>query len=250
MCSLRNLFTDPHMEAFPSTTRYVFDVAVLVSDHISEDVRKNFISPTCAKCCRDSRCAFIFGPGTQRDGWLGLTKSIGPTASTQMSSSSQGQVASSAQPQIQSHGAGGLTSQRTSNQQQQGQQGQQGQQHGRSFAYPQQQQSHKLLSQQLQRLGSNGQNNQSSQMQQMQQMQAMAQQRQVPGFGGQLHRGPSTQMSPSTTTAKNDCGRQEKKDAKPSPYSLSRWEILPESGGNVGGNETAISLTLFGARRA
>ena len=237
MWNLRNLFTDPHMEAFPSTTRYIFDVAVLVSDHISEDVRKSFISPTCVKCCRDSRCSFVFGPVTQYDGWLGLTKSVGPTTNMQNSSSSQ-QVASPVQPQMQNYGAGTPASQRSS-----------GQQQGRAFAYPQQQQSHKLLSQQLQRLGSSGQNNQSSQMQQMQQMQAMAQQRQVPSIGGQLQRVPATQMSPSTT-AKNSSGRQERKDIKPTPYSLSRWEILPESGGNVGGNETAISLTLFGARRA
>jgi mediator of RNA polymerase II transcription subunit 12 len=44
--------------------------------------------------------------------------------------------------------------------------------------------------------------------------------------------------------------KQERADVKAMPYKLSRWEVLPESGSNVGGNETAISLSLFGARKA
>ena len=249
MWCLRNLFTHPHLEAFPSTTRYIFDVAVLLSDHISEDVRKSFARPTCTKCCSDIRCTFIFGTDFQYDGWLGLTKSVSQVANSQMSTTqSNVQTANSAQTQSQHSSAGATASQRMPNQQQQQQQQQQQHpQHGRTFPYPQQQQSHKLLSQQLQRLGSSGQNSQSSQMQQMQQMQAMAQ-RHGPGFGGQLHRMPPNQVTPPTV--KNINARLEKTDAKPIPYSVNRWEILPESGGNASGNETAISLNLFGARKA
>lgn len=243
MWSLRNLFTHPYLEAFPSTTRYIFDVAVLLSDYMSEDVRKSFARPTCTKCCSDSRCTFIFGADSQHDGWLGLTKSVNQVMTSQTSATqSSVQTVNSAQTQPQHFGAGPAASQRALNQPQQQQQ-----QQGRTFAYQQQQQTHKLLSQQLQRLGSNGQNSQSSQMQQMQQMQAMAQ-RHASAFGGQSHRTPASQAAP--TTVKNSNTRLERIEAKPIPYSLNRWEMLPESGGNASGNETAISLNLFGARKA
>ena len=36
---------------------------------------------------------------------------------------------------------------------------------------------------------------------------------------------------------------------KPIPFPLRRWEILPDPTSNAGGNDTAISLSLFGARK-
>lgn len=84
----------------------------------------------------------------------------------------------------------------------------------------------------------------------MQQMQAMAQQCQNT-ISPQLQRTPSMQNQLPKAT-KTSGVKQERADAKPVPYKLSRWEVLPESGSNAGGsgNETAISLTLFGARKA
>jgi mediator of RNA polymerase II transcription subunit 12 len=35
----------------------------------------------------------------------------------------------------------------------------------------------------------------------------------------------------------------------PVPFTLRRWELLPEQGNNSSGNDTAISLSLFGARK-
>src|SRR6478609_5546513 len=97
MWNLRNLLTHPHLQGFPSTTQYIFDVSVLLSDHISEEVRKNLVSSTSTKSSYDSRCAFIFGLEPHEDGWLGLTRSL------QRASSPQRQTPASnpAQPQIQ-----------------------------------------------------------------------------------------------------------------------------------------------------
>ncbi|KAF1966910.1 hypothetical protein BU23DRAFT_559754 [Bimuria novae-zelandiae CBS 107.79] len=238
MWNLRNLFTHPHLRSFPSTTQYIFDVAALLSDHVSEEVRKSLLRLACTRCSKDSRSTFIFGTDSQHDGWLGLIRSANQT----MASPPQSQTPTTAQAQapMAHFGAGATSSQRPSSQQQAQAPP------GRGFAYPQHQQSHKILSQQLQRQGSNGQNSQSLQMQQMQQMQVMAQQRQV---GGQPHRTASNQSQPMMT-AKSSTRRQERADVKAVPYSLNRWEILPDSGGNAGGNETAISLNLFSARRA
>jgi hypothetical protein len=35
----------------------------------------------------------------------------------------------------------------------------------------------------------------------------------------------------------------------PVPFPLRRWELLPDQGNNASGNDTAISLSLFGARK-
>ena len=43
--------------------------------------------------------------------------------------------------------------------------------------------------------------------------------------------------------------KSDKVEMKPVPFALNRWEILPESGVNPAGNETAINLSLFGARK-
>lgn len=241
MWNLRNLFTHPYLEAFPSTTQYIFDVSVLLSDYISGDVLKSLSRLTCTGyCSKNTQCAFVFGSSCQNDGWLGLTKAFNQTAASHTTNSP---TTGSAQTHMQQFGAGIALSQRSPSNQQA-----QTQQQGRSFAYPQHQPSHKVLSQPLQRLGSSGQTNQNSQIQQMQHMQAMAQQRQAAAVGGQLHRMPVGQTQPSM--AKSSNARQEKIDAKPVPYMLNRWEILPENGGNAGGNETAIGLNLFGARKA
>jgi mediator of RNA polymerase II transcription subunit 12 len=240
MWNLRNLLTHPHLQAFPSITQYIFDVSVLLSDHISEDVRKSLVSATSTKPSSDNRCAFIFGLETQDDGWLGLTRSLQRASSPQR----QLQASNSASPQVQvqqQYGSGPAQSRRPSNTQQQAQTQPQGR-------YLQHQQPHNILSQQLQRMGSNGQNNSASQLQQMQQMQAMAQQRQKT-VSPQLQRTPSVQNQAPKAT-KSSGMKQERADVKAMPYKLSRWEVLPESGSNVGGNETAISLSLFGARKA
>lgn len=248
MWNLRNLLTHPHLQAFPSTTQYIFDVSILLSDYITEDVRKNLIGSANIQCCSDTRCAFIFGVDSRDDGWLGLARSLQQRASSPQKSM---QASNAAQAQVQGQqqiGAGAAQSRRPVGQQQQ-QQLLQNQLQGRGSTLSQHQQPQNLLSQQLQRMGSNGQHNSASQLQQMQQMQAMAQQRQNPTVSGQMQRNPSNQGQQAKPTKSNGA-KQERVDAKPVPYKLSRWEVLPESGGNVGGNETSISLSLFGARKA
>lgn len=42
---------------------------------------------------------------------------------------------------------------------------------------------------------------------------------------------------------------QQKSFNPPVPYPLRRWELLPDQGSTTGGNDTSISLSLFGARK-
>lgn len=85
-------------------------------------------------------------------------------------------------------------------------------------------------------------------MQQMQQMQQRAMQpspvysqRSTPAAGqGQ---GQAGAQPPGKLQLKQE------KEIRHYPFVQPRWEILAESSGNPTGNETAINLSLFGARR-
>lgn len=253
MWSLRSLLAHPCLESFALVQQYVFDVATLLSDYISEDVRKYLTRLDMAKCGADNRYLFIFGAIPQVDGWLGLTKPAPATGASQAGSSPQGQ------PQTPSSTSQNQQQQNTNimpplsrSMSQQHYQQVQGQVQGRGLQYQQNQQAHKALAQQLQRAASQGsQNSQLQQMQQFQHMQSMGQQRQMSMSANQQQRMASTPASALSQTSVGKSGgtRPEKVDVHPVPFVLNRWEILPESGGNPTANETAISLNLFGARR-
>ncbi|KAA8614911.1 Med12 multi-domain protein [Pyrenophora tritici-repentis] len=91
-----------------------------------------------------------------------------------------------------------------------------------------------------------------SQMQQMQQMQQRAMQpslaysqRPTPA-AGQVHMGSQGQMGGQ---APGKPQMRQERDVRYYPFVQPRWEILAESSGNPTGNETAINLSLFGARK-
>ncbi|PVI06555.1 hypothetical protein DM02DRAFT_638614 [Periconia macrospinosa] len=244
MWALWSLLSHPYIEDLPSIASSVFDVAVKLSDSISDDARKHLANMSAAKAGGDARCAFMFGTSVQSDGWLNLMKPVVSPANAQTASSSlQGQLPPSSTQASSSH-----SMQRSSSQQNIQQSHAQSQ--GRAYTqYPGNSPGYKMLPQQLQRVASNGQNGQASQLQQLQQMQAMAQQRGFQAVSGQQQR-PVTAAPQQTAGAKGNAAKQEKVEMRAVPFSLNRWEILPESGGNLMGNETAISLGLFGARRA
>lgn len=237
MTSLQNLFTHPHLENSVGVSQYTFDVATYLSDYIAEDVRKHLSRLVYAKGGSDPRSTFIFGSEPQPDGWLGLVKPA-PPQQLQTPGSMQSQM------QGQQSNAANMLGQRGSSQQQY-QQGMQNQAQTRSFGYPQHQQTQRVLPQQLQRAASspNHPTSQLQQMQQMQQMQAMSQQRIGPPQRS------SSGSSQTSTAGKAGPARQERVDSKPVPFTVNRWELLPETGTSATGNETAINLSLFGARK-
>jgi mediator of RNA polymerase II transcription subunit 12 len=253
MWALRTLIAHSGLDSFPSTAKSLFDVATLLSDSMSEDVRKQLAQWDIANPADGDRCTFIFGSLPLPDGWVDLTAPVNSTSSGQADSSpqAQSQPASTGlaqypgQPQHpQSIGPGTL--QRSMSQQhlQQPMQSQ-----GQLRTYSQLPQQSKMLPQQLQRMGSHGQSGQPTNLQQLQQMQALAQQRNVQPSLNQQQR---TYMASAQSLANGKIGgvKHEKVEMRPVPFALNRWEILPESGSNMLGNETAISLSLFGARKA
>ncbi|KAF2653975.1 hypothetical protein K491DRAFT_717612 [Lophiostoma macrostomum CBS 122681] len=258
--SLRLLFTHPVLDNHPVILEYIFDIAVFLSDSISDDVRNHLIKMNTAKPTDEPRCAFLFGTPSTFDGWLALAKPLAPTSSAQSTATAQQPVqqnnnAPGQQPpfynqQLQSPGSAAL--QRSSSQQHQQQQMHAQNQNRMYPQYPQHPQQNKTLSH-FQRMASNsnGNHSQLQQMQQMQQLQGLAQQRSAQSSPLQMQRQPGQPSQAGNTQAgRPGAARQDKPEIKTLPYALKRWEILPESGGNPAGNETAISLSLFGARRA
>lgn len=261
MVALTALFVHPTFETYPSISEHIFDVAVLLSDHIFDDVRNHVGRLDSIRLTDDPRCLFVFGAAPSVDGWLVLTKPVNhpinqstsqpPTPGISQTpllspTGSQMPVAGSVTPQQQQRGFN------PQQQRLQSMQAQQAQQMRAQFQYPQHSvNQNKMLPAQLQRTPSNQASPTAlQQMQQMQQMQGLAQQR-------------ATQPSPVYTqrpTLVASSGAvsggpaplklvKQEKEMKQYPFVQPRWEILAESSGNPNANETAISLTLFGARK-
>ncbi|KAF2703949.1 hypothetical protein K504DRAFT_417440 [Pleomassaria siparia CBS 279.74] len=253
--SLKILFTHPTLCVAPFIAQYVFDVAVLLSDSVSDEVRNHLAKLDASKFSDDARCTFIFGTISPPDGWLILTKPVTPSATSQSTSSSQPPTqhsnhSQSPQQYQQFPNASPASLQRSLSQQQQQQQQQmmQNQASGRVYPhYPQHAQQHSKMPPQFQRMPTQTQQTQLQQLQQMQQMQGAAQLRASQASPVQRPSAPAPQSS--SQTGKVNSAKQEKLEMRPVPFSLRKWEILPESGGNPAGNETAISLSLFGARK-
>jgi mediator of RNA polymerase II transcription subunit 12 len=257
--SLRLLLTQPALEAHPSLAQYVFDVASLLSDAVSEDVRNHLARLDMAKPVDDARSAFLFGSTPSPDGWLALARPVvSPTTSAAASQvtlspapqSTPSTHTPSPQQPFQTTPSPAPTLQRSQSQHQQQPQGQQ-QNHNRMFSqYPQHPSNthqNKMMAQFQQRMASPGGQN-TNQLQQLQQMQAM-QQRSTQPSPVQMQRQQS-QSSPGPGNQAQKPGMQkQEKEMRTIPFAVKRWEILPESGGNPQANETAISMTLFGARK-
>jgi mediator of RNA polymerase II transcription subunit 12 len=71
-------------------------------------------------------------------------------------------------------------------------------------------------------------------------------------FGpGQQHQGSARaqQRPPVLQRPASPMPNSQKTFNPPVPFPLRQWELLPEQGNNSSGNDTAISLALFGARK-
>ncbi|KAF2819996.1 mediator of RNA polymerase II transcription subunit 12 [Ophiobolus disseminans] len=261
MAAVQALLVNPALEPYPMITEHLFDVAVILSDHISDDARIHVARLESANVTDSPRCHFIIGAAAPVDGWLVVMKSISLPQNPQSSSQPPTPTAthSQASPYQGPHPPAFVPQQRYLNQQQeQRQQMQHAQQAQQPRAYPQYpqhpMQPNRQLPAQLQRTPSF----QSSptplqRMQQMQQMQARAtqpspvhSQRPTPtagqgGVGGPVG-GTSSSKIQTTYPA-------QQREIRQYPFVQPRWEILAESSGNPTLNETAINLSLFGARK-
>jgi len=286
--SLRLLFTHPSLQALPTMTEFIFDVATVFADVITEEVRNHLIKLDHAKPVDDARCAFVLGSARPSDGWLGLLKSPpNPTASQPSTPQPLPQNPIPGQNQNQqayqiSQFNSPSPLQRTLSQQQLQQQQQQ-QQHLQQSAqtrmYPQHSAhlQHKTAMPPFPRMNqAMGQSQQTQfqqmqHLQQMQQMQGLAQQRMGSPVAGQRQ---SVSQSPTPAQHSNQSAssavkpgipQQNKPEVRPVAFPLRWWEILPEpppplqKPKNLNNEEeeidpsmrnaTALSLSLFGARK-
>jgi mediator of RNA polymerase II transcription subunit 12 len=263
MIALEALLTHTTLVLYPAIVEHVFDVAIILSDHISDDVRIHIARLESTRATECPRSHFILGVAAPVDGWLVLTKPVNlPQSSPQPSTpnTAQNQASPYQSPHLNSS-TPATPQQRYYNQQhQQRQQVQQAQQMRTYPQYPQQSiPPNRQLPAQLQRTPSyQSSSSPLQQMQHMQQMQGLAQQRasqpspvhsqrSAPaagqgGAGGPV--GGTTALSKMQASHAN-----QQKEMRQYPFVQPRWEILAESSGNPSLNETAINLSLFGARK-
>ncbi|KAJ4346207.1 RNA polymerase II mediator complex subunit [Ascochyta clinopodiicola] len=251
MVALKSLFVHPLLELYPHIAEHIFDVTVVLSDLLSDDVRIQLARAESTAPADDPRFSFIVGSATPIDGWLVLTKPVNPPQPAQSFAPSQPQTPVNIPSQYQSpqmsNSAASSPQQRYFNSQQQRQQQMQAQQLRSYPQYPQHTHpQNKMLPAQLQRNPSNPTPLQ--QMQHMQHMQSLAQQRATQPSPVQSQRPAS--MASGLGAANGKLPAAQAKEVRQFPYVQPRWEILAESSGNPNANETAINLSLFGARRA
>ncbi|XPS71130.1 RNA polymerase II mediator complex subunit [Ascochyta lentis] len=253
MTALKSLIVHPLLELYPHIAEHIFDVTVVLSDLLSDDVRIQLARAETITSPDDPRFSFIVGSAAPIDGWLVLTKPVNPPQPAQNFAPSQPQTPATVQSQYQSPqtlSSGASSPQRYFNPQQQRQQQMQAQQLRSYPQYPQHTHpQNKMLPAQLQRNPSNPSNpTPLQQMQHMQHMQSLAQQRATQPSPVQSQRPTPLASGPGATNGKISAAQA--KEMRQFPYVQPRWEILAESSGNPNANETAINLTLFGARRA
>ncbi|KAF2757523.1 hypothetical protein EJ05DRAFT_538708 [Pseudovirgaria hyperparasitica] len=303
LCILRCLLVNPRLQKNPIITQRIFDIAVIFSDDLTDDMRAHFAKAESSKASPGVHTLFIFGGSPSPDGWLGLVMPGHPaTSASAAASDSTSQTAAQPQhPSRISSPAGQSTMLRSSTPQQRLAQQQQQQQHQQQQQQQQQRtQGANAQFAQLQRQNSQSRLPQTQQTSAgmftpystpgwnaAQSMQGFAQTQQFGGgqagfpgsqpgsnfaFSGPIPGAPPTPATPqmmqnmstgsaagSTTTstaqrlgtdlpsaANNNTNNS---NSKPVPFLFRRWELLPDTTGSATGNDTALSLQLFGARR-
>ncbi|KAH7381682.1 hypothetical protein BKA66DRAFT_418843 [Pyrenochaeta sp. MPI-SDFR-AT-0127] len=256
--AMKSLVAHPAFDMHPSISEYVFDMAAFMSDYVSDDVRNNVARLDSSRQADDPRILFILGTTAPVDGWLVLTKPVNPplnqTSQPPTPGLSQSQPSPYQSPQMSASGPA-TPQQRYFNQQQQRQQQMQAQQaqqmrpYGQYPQHPAQQ--NKPLPAQLQRTPSNQASpSPLQQMQHMQQMQSLAQQRATqPSPVYSQRPTPAASQGGMSGAAPGKLHLRQEKEMRQYPFVQPRWEILAESSGNPTANETAINLSLFGARK-
>jgi mediator of RNA polymerase II transcription subunit 12 len=266
--ALQTLLVHTTLELYPAIVEHVFDVASVLSDYISDDVRNHTARFENTRTADFSLSDFILGVSAPVDGWLVLTKPVNLPSNPQTLSQPVTPIATQTQaspyqsPQLAVSNPA-TPQQRYFNQQHQQRQQLQQQQSQQSRTYPQYPQHaiqpNRQLSGGLQRTPSfQGSASPLQQMQQMQQMHGLAQQRAT-------QPSPVHSQRPTLATSHSVAGgtgavsvasnklqtsyTTQQRESRQFPFVQPRWEILAESSGNPNLNETAINLCLFGARK-
>ncbi|KAF1830169.1 hypothetical protein BDW02DRAFT_114138 [Decorospora gaudefroyi] len=254
MSAMTALLIHSVLGTYPMITEHIFDVTVFLSDYISDDVRFHVTRLDGVRLSNDARCVFILGVTAPVDGWLVLAKPVNPPLNPTSSQPPtptplQSQPSPYQSPQLSAAGSA-TPQQRYLNQQQQRQQQMQHTQQAQQMrSYPQfpQHPQNKMLPAQLQRTPS-GQASQSP-LQQMQQMQQMQQRAMQPSPVYSQRPTPAAGQAQMGTQAPGKLQIRQEREIRQYPFVQPRWEILAESSGNPNANETAINLSLFGARK-
>jgi mediator of RNA polymerase II transcription subunit 12 len=216
LTTLCSLLIRPALQLHNSLLEYIHDVASTLSDSLPDTILSNLAKNITTK---DPRLSNILGCSPNPDAWLAIVSN--PTLATMMGGG-QGLrgLARNGQPGPTGLGIGGSGHQLSP------QQIQQAQFSGRPLP-PQ----HPLLQQQQQ------------QILQQQQQQAMQSQMTSP------QQGSSAATFVKTSGGVGVLGGLPRGEVKVAPFPLRRWEIMSDATPVVGGNDTSLSLGLFGARR-
>ncbi|SMR64665.1 unnamed protein product [Zymoseptoria tritici ST99CH_3D1] len=212
LTSLCALLIHPKLQTQTSLLEYIYDVASALSDSLQDTVLSNLAKNVPTK---DPRLASILGSTANPDAWLAIVSN--PSGS--MTGAAQGARAGL----MRSASGVGTSASGLGIQQLSPQQMQQAQFTGRPLPLNQQQ-------------------GQAAHLQQAQ-MQA-------------AQRSPGQQFSPSFAKPGGAVGGSVRSvasgsggETKIAPYPLRRWEIMSDATPVVGGNDTSLSLGLFGARK-
>ncbi|KAK8185417.1 uncharacterized protein BKA78DRAFT_356261 [Phyllosticta capitalensis] len=254
---LRSYLLHPELRPFQGTTEYALDVAAVLSDDLPDEARTQLCKMESQRPSGDARIAWLLGRTDKGNdmAWLGL---VTPVHGTNQTGSSTGTPAAAAQPMQHQHQArGGLLGQpagyphspmpqqfqpQHALHQQQGFWQARHQPYQQPFAYQQRPLHSSFPSLPGQSGGSVGF--------------AVGGAAPTPGASPASSSVTSAAAAPASSSQHNSGGLEY---TKPIPFHLRRWEILPDAsgGGATGGpggassagNDTSLSLTLFGGRR-
>ena len=76
LVALKALIVHPTLEVYPRIAEHIFDVAVILSDLLSDDVRIQLARTESATYTDDPRCVFLVGSAMPVDNWLVVTKPV------------------------------------------------------------------------------------------------------------------------------------------------------------------------------
>ncbi|KAL5113832.1 RNA polymerase II mediator complex subunit [Pleosporales sp. CAS-2024a] len=264
MLALQAILDHTTLESVPSIAEHVLDIAILLSDHVADDVRQQIASLEGARPTSSLSNHFLFGSKAPIDGWLALMKPITPSLDPQfpeatIPNTTQYQPSPYQSPQA-TLSQPATPHQRYLNHQHQRQQLQYTQQMRSYHSYSRNAVQHgRQLPAQLQRAAyQHSTSSPLQQMQHMQQLQSVHQQRASQPSPVHSQR-PIPAANPGSASASVGnhaaLGKTQasygnaQRESRQYPFVQPRWEILAESSGNPNLNETAVSMSLFGARR-
>lgn len=218
--SLRTLLANPELSRYPALAEYIYDVVSLFVDDLPDDIRCHISKIHSTKAVENPSpyLLSLFDCPPQPDAWLGLISPNNPICNPPKPSSSPADALS------------------------------------QTPATPM------SLQQPPQRTPTPQQSSpappppplnpfQPAFLQQAAHAQYQAQQQQRTPTPFQRHQSGPLPSPTGKTPGSQAYGSQRQLELRPVPFQLRRWDILPDPATSQGLNDTAINLSLFGARR-